>query len=315
MTIAEPILNGSIEATGEGPGTATPTPVDNTDLGTGGGANAAGSGGESGSGDDNGSTATATATTDDAGNAAQVVVAPAEPTAPKGFMRRIDELTRQKGERDRLLAERDAEIILLRTAVEARGGTANPSGAAASTQSTVVPPGYVLQSEVDRRAGELAAATRFNEMSNGIAEKGRSAHTDFNTSVDTMRSLGMTPQFVEALAAAAGSDAHEVLYELGKDADRAVELLGMAPLAQAATLARMADKIGGTRATVATTRTAAVVAEPAITDARRPVPTVVGGRVRAEPTLDNDNLSDADWFALREKDVQAKRANNRNYQL
>lgn len=314
MTIAEPILNGSIEATGEGPGTATPTPVDNTDIGTGGSANAAGSGGEGGSGDDNGSAATATATTNDAGNAAQVVTAPAEPSAPKGFMRRIDELTRQKGERDRLLAERDAEIILLRTAVEARGGAANPSSSAASTPG-VVPPGYVLQSEVDRRAGELAAATRFNEMSNGIAEKGRSAHTDFNTSVDTMRSLGMTPQFVEALAAAAGSDAHEVLYELGKDADRAVELLGMAPLAQAATLARMADKIGGTRTAVATTRAAAIVAEPAITDARRPVPTVVGGRVRAEPTLDNDNLSDADWFALREKDVQAKRANNRNYQL
>lgn len=126
----------------------------------------------------------------------------------------------------------------------------------------------------------------------------RGGHADFDQVAANLQRFGELPRtFVEA-ALATGKGA-EVMYHLGGDIAEADRILSMAPIQQAVALATLAQSI---KPSVAKT----------VTSAPNPVtPRVGGGNTSTTPSLEDENISTADWIALREKQLAAKKGEAR----
>jgi hypothetical protein len=193
-----------------------------------------------------------------------------EDEAPKKtpwFQRRIDDLTREKWE--------------LRRELEAFQSV-KPQPEA--EQGDLVP-----KSEIDRlaalKAREYADADRFNADSNAAYDKGKAEFGDWDDALGTFRMLGGLNRDVIDAALATG-EAHKVLYALGKDPDRAAEIISLPPTRMAVALTKLAT------AAPAAPKPKPVSAAPA------PVTPVNGGpRVHDDP----DKMSMDEWAKWRER--------------
>lgn len=147
--------------------------------------------------------------------------------------------------------------------------------------------------DLQAMAAQIAANNAFNDQVAAEVVRGRDpargGHADFDQVAANLQRFGELPRtFVEAaLATGKGAD---VMYALGGDIAEADRILSMGPVQQAVALAQLA---GGLKAP-----------EPPkkVTSAAAPiVPKVGGGAGRNTPSLDDPNMSVADWIKLREK--------------
>jgi len=209
---------------------------------------------------------------------------PGAPARKPWHVTRIDQLTGEKYELQRRLEALERGQTPPAPA-EPPSGT--PPGAKTFTQ-------VELNAEVARRAQALASETSFNAKSNEIYQAGKTKFQDFDQSLQAFNQLGGLDR--PTVEAAMETDAPEaLLYAMGKDLDRTSALMALPPVRRAVAMAKWAGEIGK--------------APPsAPSKAPPPVSGVVhaaGGR--ATPSLADDNLTDAEWIALRQKQVAERR--------
>lgn len=159
----------------------------------------------------------------------------APPTGKSWAERRIQDL----------VAERNAERAA-RLAAEAKLATTPP---ATSEQQPPTPPTPEQPtpptSDVERRAAELLQIQKYDETCNEVYNTGVKEYPDFTAAMAGFNDLGgLQPHLVQAIFDSAGPEiAHHLLYDLGKDKDRAYELLRLrSPFKLAVELNKMADK-------------------------------------------------------------------------
>lgn len=222
-----------------------------------------------------------TSTTTDTATA---VTPPTKPAKRPWFEQRIDTLTARHSALEQQLAMEKQ----LREAAEARIAAAT---GATNTDVTPKPPGptQYTEQEVQARAQAIAAAESFTRECNKVVEKGRAAYSDFMASVDRLnKDLGGMPQhFVEA--AFETGIPEKVIYNLGKDPEKATEILAMPPAKQAVALTKYAMELEKSPIK--------------ISNAPPPITPKVGGNGRADPSLDDPELDINEWMRLRNKQL------------
>lgn len=197
---------------------------------------------------------------------------PEKPKQVPWFQRRIDDLTREKWDERR---RADA----LQSALDAIPRTEPVEG----EQPRETKPAPALTStDVERRAAELVAANEFNRRCDETYEAGAKAHPDFDSALKSFQLLGGLPPALIEAAQEAG-DAHEILYQLGKNPDEAARILGLSPVRMAAAVAKLA--------------TAQPTPRP-ISSAPAPIKPI-DGKARGEP--DPEKMSMAEWVAWHDK--------------
>lgn len=205
---------------------------------------------------------------------------PEEPKSPPEWaQKRIDALTREKWE-----ARREAETLRQQLEQFTRGQR---------EPQDEQPDASLPKSEIERiatqRALEIADTARFNEDSNRAYEAGKSEFTDFD---DSLRNLGLAGALQRHVidAALATGEAHRVLYQLGKDPDRAAALATLPPV-----------QLGVAMAKLATSTPAAPKAKP-VSAAPPPVKPIDGGARRND---DPEKMSMDDWMKWRNRQIDA----------
>ena len=145
--------------------------------------------------------------------------------------------------------------------------------------------------DFNRKVTWQAEQLRFNEKCNELAQKGDAKYPDFTKVIaDVNTKLGtLNRDFLEATFET--DDPIEVLYALGKDLNKANEILSLPPIKQAVAIARYADKL------------LAPKAKPTVSKAPAPIEPVVGRGGKAEPNLDDPDLPMAEWMSLRKKQL------------
>lgn len=201
---------------------------------------------------------------------------------------RIDQLTRAKHEAERAL-EAERQLRLEAEQRLATGGQAPVAGA----------PRVFTEEDINQRAQAIAAAQTFTERCNSVVNKGKTEFPDFMTSVDVLvKDLGgMSQPFIEA--ALETPNPQGLIYNLGKNPDVAAEIMGMSPIRQAVALMRYAMELEKD--------TKAPVTKAQVTNTPPPIVPKVAGRVKAEPSLDDPELSTDEWMRLREKQLKMAR--------
>jgi hypothetical protein len=155
---------------------------------------------------------------------------PAEPIAepetkkapmPSWLKDRLAEESGKRHEAQRVAEEARKQNEVLQATIEAlRKGQAPVEG--------VVPPlpqpGYVPESEIERRAVSIAAQRAHDEACNKAVDDGKAAYKDFETAMEPLRMIGAvnSHEFREA-ALATGAPA-DVLYYLGNNPDQAAAI-------------------------------------------------------------------------------------------
>ena len=157
------------------------------------------------------------------------------------------------------------------------------------------------EAEVLTRADQLAKArveeARFNDQCNDVFSKGTSKFEDFQSTLAAYAQLGgLSRPFVSAVLQA-GDKAPDLLYSLGKDMNEAARVMSLPPVEQAFELARLSLKLDEKPK----------VEGVKVSNAPAPVKPKVGGGARAEPTVYDDSASIADWMAVRNKQLEARR--------
>lgn len=174
-----------------------------------------------------------------------------------------------------------------------------------------------LQELVRQEAQQL----NFNERCNAVAAEGKKAHDDFDkvvlgdlTSVSPVLGSNGRPVLPVPLLEAAleTGNAHEVLYELGKDVGEAARIMALRPVAQAVELAKFSAKLAAK---------AAEAAEPEVDEDGKPImknvsrapapikaPTKAGPVRPAFKVEDTENFSTEEWIRQREKQIAENRA-------
>ena len=104
----------------------------------------------------------------------------------------------------------------------------------------------MTDAEINRRAAELAAANRFNEQCNNIAEKGKRDFPTFDGALANLRAVGAlgdnaNPAFLHAVAEL--PEAHKLLHHLGNNPDEAARINALPPLKMAIELAKIETEI------------------------------------------------------------------------
>ena len=191
----------------------------------------------------------------------------------------------------RLLQERLAQVsqtIQQAPQVDADG---NPVVPAVAPRAAPV----VTADEIQRQAQEIAARNAFDAQVAAEVARGQGAYADFNQVASALQQFGELPRtFVEA-AMATGKGA-DVIYALGKDALEASRILTLPPVQQAVALAQLAS-------------TVKPEAPKVVSNAPAPVtPKVGGGKTSNTPSLEDENMSTADWIALREKQLATQKS-------
>lgn len=149
--------------------------------------------------------------------------------------------------------------------------------------------------EIERLVEERIAATRFADDCNAIADVAVATFKDFPSAKANYDLIGTTPAFLDGIAEIGRTDGKEaaarVYYDLGKDPEKAYQLMQMKPAAMAVQLSRMA------------------AAKPALKPVSKapapPVPIAANtGRASSMPSPDDDEAYRA-WFQ-RERDKRRR---------
>lgn len=236
--------------------------------------------------------------------AATTTPATSVPVVPPsdGVSKRISELTGEKWaeRRAREAAEQRAKLAEDTLAELQRIATPTPGIDPATGVPKPATPSQpaINPSDLRRMAQEEALLMDFNKRCNDAVQAGRTAHTDFDASLDGLRKIA-GPVLPQALVEAAleSGKADEVLYLLGKDPSEADRIMSMPPLQQAAAVTRYAyEKV--------------IRATPSVSNAPKPVGAPVGGsgaRVGGPVDLFDDKSSMEDWMAERNRQLAPKR--------
>lgn len=206
---------------------------------------------------------------------------PAPAAAKPWFMDRIDGLTAKM---------RDFERRALAAEERLQASAPAPAQQQASAQTYTA-------AQMQSLAREEAAKMRFDEVCNEVYNQGKSEFTDFDNSVRILQAQtgGLSREFIDA--ALETGKAPKLIYELGKNPEAAAQILGLPPVRQAVALARYASQIGGSTA-------------PRISGAPEPIRPRVAGPTKAEPQIDDENLSMDQWVKLRNKHLSSKNGAN-----
>ena len=205
--------------------------------------------------------------------------------APNGVVKRIDQLTREKYELQDRLQKAETERARMESQLKLNK-VLKLDGDQPSLPAD-------LDAEIERRAKEKLkvemaqqAEVAFNNECNKIAAQGKTQFNDFDESLANINTRlgGMSREFMEALIES-GKGA-EIINTLGKDWEKATEILAMPPIKQAVAVAKLAAQFDRPAST-------------ALSKAPAPIEPKVGGRAKAEPRLDDPNLSMAEWAKLR----------------
>ncbi len=212
---------------------------------------------------------------------------------PASVIGRFSELTRQRKAADQRAADErarreaaEAEIAQLRAQLS--GGDGSGAGAQGGAGRGAGVP--MTQEEIERAAEEIAnrklSEKETRQAVNRIEQSGRQVYQNFDEAMTQFELIGgFTPGFFAAVSRL--ENAHDVLYSLSSDLDRAAELMALDPVSQGLELARLAPTIqrGGQQLTRTT----------------EPIESLNG---RA-PGLDKDpdQMDNDEWFAMREKQV------------
>lgn len=205
--------------------------------------------------------------------------------------RRIGELTATRRQAEQRAAELQQQLEAANRALaDARAGKMD---------------GLIPKDEAVRMAKEqavaLAAQMRFNEQCEATVANGRREFEDFDGRLNALRQVGgldpNNPKWTNFVTAALETgEAHRILHELGGNLDEASRILDMTPLKMVAAMTKLTAGEGGKGAGTGS----------GVTRAPKPFKPLKGAAAK-EPSLEDDNLSTADWIKLREKDVIAKR--------
>jgi hypothetical protein len=210
--------------------------------------------------------------------AAPAPPAPAEPPVAAApavekpwYLGRIDDLTRRL---------REAEA-----AARQQPPPATPDPALANARIT--------EAEIQHRAAQIAAEGAFTEQANRVWSKGNTDYQDFGAKVTALStSMGGLPRsFLEA-AFETGSP-ERVIYELGKDLNKAYEIMSLPGPRQAVALARFAHGL------------AAPAPAAPVSGAPPPVQPVIGsGGSKGTQSLEDEDMPIEQWMKVREKQLK-----------
>lgn len=235
-------------------------------------------------------------------------VEPAEPTGNEGeipegettekkekrpgwIQKRLNELTYEKKQalHEAESSKKQVETLIAELAA-AKSGTKDHNG----TNTLPI-------TEIDRLATEKAkdiaskqvSEARYVESIDHIWNTGLKEFPDFGDAVDNLNGAfgekfsNILPVFTEAL-----DNPHKVMHHLGDNLDEAARILSLSPAKQIAELTKLEAAL-------------ATKAKP-ISKVSAPIKTVDSGKGKADPSLDSDKLSTAEWMKLRTKDLEKK---------
>jgi hypothetical protein len=201
---------------------------------------------------------------------------PEQPEQPKPRGdRRFAQVTARLAAKDQEIAELRRQFDAQRAILEAQGKeTPQPTGS----------------QDVEARAREIVEQQAFNQRRDAVVMKGNKEFGGeaWKEKTDALGAMGAydNPAFLRALVDV--PDAHKVAAHLADDPDALAALLSKPPLTMATEMGRMSAELSRP------------AARP-VSQAPRPVTPVTTPAVVPEPTAYDENLSMADYVALRRK--------------
>lgn len=206
------------------------------------------------------------------------------------YMRRIAELTaknKQEAAERELLAARLKKYEETGAADGEEQRRVEREVARADTTLTV--------DQVRQEAERIVAEQRRTEAANRVFKAGVEAHTDFVQRRDALvnalgDAIGQRPDFVEAITEL--PNGHDVFHALGGDLDHAAEILTLPT-------ARMAIELAKLSVELATPKVKPISSAP-------PPIKPLSGTAKGVPDLSDPTLPDDQYYALRQKQRQAR---------
>jgi hypothetical protein len=201
---------------------------------------------------------------------------PAKPkkTAEELLRSRLGHTTKQLSTKDEEIGRLQRELEAARSLV---GAAPKADGEAPAPARTDVNPDTgrtYTQAEFEQAVSAKAAADVFNTQANAMYDDGASKFDDWRDTVETLNAMQlMTPVLLDA--AMATDDGASVIHHLGGDLEEAQRIAALPPARMGAELARIAMRLGATKA-------------PAISRAPAPAPRVDGA---ANPQIDLERIS------------------------
>jgi hypothetical protein len=213
-----------------------------------------------------------------------------EPEAPKRrpwFEQRIGQLSAQK-------REKEEENLRLRQELEAirRGKSAAEEGDEKKPVSADAVERLATEKALQIAQG-IAAQQAFAQRCNAVAMEGQKEFTDFGERVQLINQVagGAVPdEFLEAVLET--DKPHSVLYALGADPEKAMEILSLPPIKQAAALVKFEAQMSKPKPR---------------SKAPAPITPQVGGGGKTTTSLDDTNLPIDQWMKLRNKQLEGNR--------
>lgn len=206
---------------------------------------------------------------------------------PNGWaLKRIGELTRQKHDATRQVAEAQSEAARYRALVEQMRQESGVEPGQQPQQQAQQPQN--IEALVQQRATQIAQQEQIQARGKSVASVGETEFPDWGQAVRTLDALGINDSQVSALLGM--DDAHKVIYSLGKNPEEAARILSLPPVQQGRELERLALK-------------AAQPAAKAVSKAPAPI-TPVDSNVSAE--ADPSKMSMEEWVKWRNKNATTR---------
>lgn len=210
---------------------------------------------------------------------------PAPPTGESWAQRRIRDL----------VAEKNSERELRLRAEAALAAQQQPPKEQTSEEPTPPQP-RGAEPTVEQKAEELIKIREYNDACNSIYDTGVKEFPDFTAAMAGFNDVGgLQPHLIQAILDTAGKDvAHKILYELGKDRDRAYDLMTQRSPFR---LAKMIDEI-------ATKHKPKPAPKPV--SAAPPPPETLRSGSAPPPAKDPSEMTTAEWMAHRAKNKKVR---------
>ena len=197
------------------------------------------------------------------------------PTKP--FQSRIDELTKNWREEERRREALEARLA------ELEKGQRQPEEQQERPADVI--PANMLDQLAEQKAQQIASQRQFDNDCNLTFMKGKAAFPDFEEALGTFGALGgLSRDVVED--ALATDNPHEILYELGKEPERALEIIRLPRNKRIAEMTKMTLK---------------KPAAPSVSKAAAPIKPVAGN-TKTDFDYADDKADDSEWFSRRDKE-------------
>lgn len=179
-----------------------------------------------------------------------------------------------------------------------------PLPAAAPAAPPVPAASGLTQADVEVRAQQLAAAQEFDRLCTAVAQDGKVAFPDFDSRLNQLKRLqneadpNVAASYNAMIAAAVETgEGAKVIHLLGGDLEEASRIMSMTPMKMAVELTKLSQGAGA--------RSVSAAPRPIV-----PIPASRGALNEIAPDDKDraDMLSDTEWFARRQADVDRKRA-------